>query len=132
MLAVIAGVIFCIRKKRAEKNDQNEVEQLSVDWDRIEDQYREIPVTNSNITDSPHSANSEDNQTRVADSTPGMASTLRSQYTPNLLTSNFIDENKLSFEHEKGQSPNAFDVNVVKPSVDSADRGYTVLKPDAN
>lgn len=136
VLAIIAGVIFCIRKRKAEKNKQNEAEQLSVDWDKIEDQYREIPATNSNITNSPHSANSVDNQTRVANSTPEMASTLRSQYTPNLLSSNFIDESKLSFENEKGhghfQSPNAVDVSVVKPSVDSTDRGYTVVKPDAN
>lgn len=76
-----------------------------------------------------------DNNTRVATSTPEVASTLRSQYTPNLMSSNFIDESKLSFEQEKGQgyyqTPNAVDVNVVKPSVDSKDRGYTVVKPDA-
>ncbi|CAO3618088.1 unnamed protein product [Mucor hiemalis] len=108
VLAIIAAIVCVVRrrrkeheKKEREKEDLHTSEQIHVDWDTIEDQYREVSPASWSITNSPHSAN---------------------------LTGSSKRE---SFSHRFSSTVNGNDISVIKPSFEADRGHYAVVKPDA-
>jgi hypothetical protein len=110
-------------------------ETLHVDWDKIDDQYREMPPV-IGVVHSPQSTNSSTEHTKVG--SPQMENdstipTIRTHYSPNLVETNVVSDSKFSFDQhgqQTTQAPNAADPTFVKPSV--ADQNYSIVKPDGN
>lgn len=85
---------------------------MNVDWDEIENRYKEVPAAKSNppqLTES----------TEITENTGGR------HYSPNLVAT---IENSNSFSLPKNKIPDTI-VNIVKPSVSSVD-DYITVKPD--
>lgn len=110
MLAIIIIVYFRLRKKKGlERNNNSDytTEKIYVTWNKADDQYRDIPPVDSNITGSPHPTSSENN-TRVGTThTPDTAPTLRSYYVPNLASINVVEDDDLSVDHPHGEKVNS-------------------------
>lgn len=147
MLGIIAVILYCVRSKRkAEKyktNDPNEhaTEQISVDWDKIDNQYKEVPVAGQNVVISPHSTDSMD-ATKVGDTSPEITTFSHFQKSPLFADSYFAKEQTYRQEHNQFDitgynAENSHAVNpsinpgATKPSIDSKDVYPTVVKPDA-
>lgn len=91
---------------------------MDVDWDKIEDHYKEVPVAVSNSPQFSESTKVNINATS--------SSNIR-QYSPNLLSATV--ESDTNFSHLSNKSPDTA-INVVKPSV-SLIGDYATVKPDA-
>lgn len=138
-----ACFVFCLRKKRRaarytkNENERDEAnsETLHVDWDKIDNQYREVPPV-VGVVNSPHSTNSE--YTKVGsppvEHNHNFTSSSRAQqYSPNLIETHVVPDSKFSLDNNTySESPHTLDTSVVKPSVAGNDHGYSIVKPDGN
>lgn len=107
-MAILAAIVCVARKRRRdkqradqEKENQLTSEQIHVDWDTIDDHYREFSPVSWNATNSPHSAN---------------------------LTSSSKRE---SFSYRFSSTLNSNDVSLMKPSFDTERDHHAIVKPDA-
>lgn len=147
MLVIIAVILYCVRSKRKGKkykaNDPNEhaTEQISVDWDKIDNQYKEVPVAGQNVVVSPHSTDSMD-ATKVGDTSPEITTASHFQKSPLFSDSYLTKEQTYRQEHDQfgftgHNAENSHVVNpsinpgTTKPSIDSKDVYPAVVKPDA-
>lgn len=109
MLAILAAIVCVVRRRRrkaTEKSDQEEKEkhsseQIHVDWDTLDDHYREVSPVSWSITNSPHSANFTESSKRE------------------------------SFSQRFSSTVNGNDISVIKPSLEADQGPYPVVKPDA-
>ncbi|GAA5796963.1 hypothetical protein HPULCUR_002341 [Helicostylum pulchrum] len=111
VLGIIAFVFLYLRRQKKAKQ-QDTQENMNVDWDEIENRYKEVPAAKSNppqLTES----------TEITENTGGR------HYSPNLVAT---IENSNSFSLPKNKIPDTI-VNIVKPSVSSVD-DYITVKPD--
>ncbi|CAO3647747.1 unnamed protein product [Mucor hiemalis] len=109
VLAILAAIVCVVRRRRRkanEKSDQEEKEkhsseQIQVDWDTLDDHYREVSPVSWSITNSPHSANFTESSKRE------------------------------SFSQRFSSTVNGNDISVIKPSLEADQGPYPVVKPDA-
>ncbi|KAG2236084.1 hypothetical protein INT48_006100 [Thamnidium elegans] len=115
-LGIIAFVFFCLRRqkkaKKAKKQD-NTPEHMAVDWDKIDDHYKEIPATKSNFP-------------QLTEATEINGNTSERYYSPNLTETTAVNDN--DFYHSANRDHDNV-ISVVKPSVTSAN-DYVTVKPD--
>lgn len=123
-MGIIVFAIFYLRRQKKYKNQQvvelaydneNLHDPIHVDWDQIDNEYKEIEAANS----SPHSTN-PDGATKV--NSPELLnnyvkSSNLNQYTPNLADTNILNDNARNIP--------------VKPSIATQD-GYSTVKPDGS
>ncbi|KAI9268455.1 hypothetical protein EDC94DRAFT_687354 [Helicostylum pulchrum] len=108
-IVVGLGIIFFYlrRQKKAKQKEMHEI--MDVDWDKIEEHYKETATGKSG---SPHFTDT----TEITENTSGR------YYSPNL-----VEENNDS-SYPKNKSPDIV-VNTVKPSVNQI-KDYETVKPD--
>ncbi|KAI9273474.1 hypothetical protein EDC94DRAFT_195963 [Helicostylum pulchrum] len=114
-LGIIAFVFFYVRRQKKTKQQDNTHEQIAVDWDEIDDHYKEVPAAKPNFPQF----------TEATEVTTGNSS--GRYYSPALTGTTTVDDNE--FYHSANRGP-ANVVNVVKPSATSAN-DYATVKPDA-
>lgn len=103
----IAAIIFSIRRKRRSKQEKNENEQIFVDWDKIDEHYKEISQGGLDANSTLCLANLKDSpKSNIADSKYVTPSVEASVVRPSI------------------------QVNVVKPSINNENNNCTVIKPD--
>ncbi|KAI9273458.1 hypothetical protein EDC94DRAFT_655364 [Helicostylum pulchrum] len=111
-LGIIAFVFFYLRRQKKAKQ-QDIHEDMSVDWDEIEDHYREVPSSKSK---SP----------QLTESTEVIGDTSGRHNSPELIASSI--KNNRDFSPSKKKIPDTV-VDITKPSL-SSESNYTTVKPD--
>ncbi|KAG2201994.1 hypothetical protein INT47_000533 [Mucor saturninus] len=110
---IIFGIFYLRRQKKArhdqQKNDMIDDEQIHVDWDKIDQEYREVSASSS---PKPSDRVSSTNATKVSSS-------------PLLSKTNPVQDVQRSNIKNVIKSPDATDIISVKPSM-----GNTYVKPD--
>lgn len=121
-MGIIAFIFFYIRRQRkAKQNSENDIhESMNVDWDKIEDHYKEVPITTSN---SPQLTETTEVTGNTMISTSGVR-----HYSPKLVQENL--ENDTHVSHQLKTSPDVV-IGMVKPSTNMLG-DYTIVKPDGN
>ncbi|KAG2236083.1 hypothetical protein INT48_006099 [Thamnidium elegans] len=107
-LGIIALIFFYLRRQKKVKQ-QDTHENMAVNWDEIEDHYREVPTAKSNFP-------------QFTETTEIIGNTSGRRYSPNLVESNSDSS------HPTSKTPDTV-VNIVKPSVSLVDE-YVTVKPD--
>ncbi|KAG2230225.1 hypothetical protein BDF21DRAFT_490689 [Thamnidium elegans] len=149
-LGIIAFILFYLRRQKKEnqrklvKDDIDE--HMNVDWDKIEDHYKEVPITVSNspvtvsnypitVSNSPttvtNSPTTVTNSPQFTEPTKVAANSISStnirHYSPNLIETSVASDADFSYLSNKNPDTK---IDIVKPSVSSTD-DYVTVKPDA-
>ncbi|KAI9273451.1 hypothetical protein EDC94DRAFT_594918 [Helicostylum pulchrum] len=106
-LGIIAFVFFYLRRQKRAKGQDSTHEHMSVNWDEIENHYKEVPAAKSNFP-------------QFTDATEITRNTGEAYSSPSYTETTAVDHN--GFYHSANRDP----VSAVKPSVISAN-----VKPNA-
>ncbi|CAO3616510.1 unnamed protein product [Mucor hiemalis] len=139
VIAIVAFLYFRNRKKAKERKDYDHNEEISVDWDKIDNHYKELHVSSLHKPNT-YYYSSEGSKT-VKDTSLENLSRLYVQKLPRLLGTRFVGDRTLhgqqsqygvasQGEFDSYAVQSSTDLGILKPSNDNKDIGHNLVKPD--